>query len=276
VGCHQGDYSLQIVAILDVALIVVFVLLAWAEFVAARGRKAVAEPADARLATNFGLGIMVLLLMSLAPAAKVSAAFIAQSQFDGLAERYAWPWLLSLAVFVVADSFASYWTHRVMHAVPALWRIHRIHHADSAVDVSTSLRNHPLELLVTLPVSIALIVVIGAPPTVVIASQTIMFAASMWQHADINPPWAERALGNWLITPATHRLHHSPDRATHDGNYGDLITLWDRLFGTFSRSGGRGRVGLDGQVARPDHLLEQILSPVYSPKRGRSSLDLSA
>lgn len=262
---------MPIAAILDFALVTLFVLLAWAEFVGARGKRA-AGTGDARLTTNFGLGILILLLASLLPAAKVASAFVAQAEFDGLADRYAWPWLVALGVFIIADSFAAYWTHRVMHAVPALWRIHRIHHADGAVDVSTSLRNHPLELLVTLPVSMALIVAIGAPPSVVLVSQAIMFGASMWQHTDINAPWAERFLGSWLITPATHRLHHSPDRATHDGNYGDLVTLWDRLFGTFGRSQGRGRVGLDGQLAHADHLFEQIASPFMRAKRVGSSL----
>lgn len=261
--------------ILDVALVVLFMLLAWAEVKAARGKRA-AGSSDARLITNFGLGMLVLLVTSLVPAAKVGAAFVAQAQFRGLAEHYAWPWLVALGVFVIADSFTAYWTHRLMHSVPVLWRIHRIHHADSSVDVSTSLRNHPLELVVTLPVSIALIVAIGAPPSAVIVSQTIMVAAAMWQHADIDAPWSERVLGSWLITPATHRLHHSPERATHDGNYGDLIILWDWLFGTFNRSKGRERVGLDGQAASPDHLFEQILSPVYAPRRDRRSLDISA
>ena len=262
---------MPIAAILAVALVILFVLLAWAEFVVARGKRA-ARSGDARLTTNFGLGILVLLVGSLLPAAKVASAFVAQTEFGSLAYRYGWPWTVALVVFVIADTFAAYWTHRVMHAVPMLWRIHRIHHADGEVDVSTSLRNHPLELLVTLPVSIALIVAIGAPPSVVLVSQAIMFGASMWQHADIEVPWAERALGSWLITPATHRLHHSPDRTTHDGNYGDLITAWDRLFGTFSRSEGRGRVGLGGQVARADHLLEQIWSPFSRRNRARSSL----
>ena len=262
---------MPIAAILDFALVILFVLLAWAEFVTARGKR-VAGTGDARLTTNFGLGILILLTASLLPAAKVASAFVAQAQFDGLADLHAWPWPLTLAMFVIADTFAAYWTHRAMHSVPALWRIHRIHHADGAVDVSTSLRNHPLELLATLPVSMVLIVAIGAPPSVVLVSQAIMFGASMWHHADLDLPRAERVLGNWLITPATHRLHHSPYRATHDGNYGDLITLWDRLFGTFGRSEGRGRVGLDGQVARADHLLEQIASPFMRAKRAGSSL----
>ena len=76
-------------------------------------------------------------------------------------------------------------------------------------------------------------------------------------------PRLERMLGPWLITPSIHRVHHSPERRLHDSNYGELITFWDQLFGTFSRSEGRRRVGLDGQVARSDRLLEQIWSPVY-------------
>ena len=257
-------------AILDLSLVVLFMLLAWAEVGMASARRPQATSGDARLATNFGLAILILTVLNLLPAAKIAASFVAQDQFAGLTAE--WPWLLALIAFVLADSFAGYWLHRLLHSVSALWRIHRIHHADRAVDISTSLRNHPLELLVALPVSALVIVVIGAPPSAVIVSQTIMVAAALFQHADLELCWLERILGPWLVTPATHRLHHSPDRATHDGNYGDFITLWDRLFGTFSRSEGRGRVGLEGQVARADHLLEQILSPVYDARRGRSLL----
>src|SRR5436190_20253487 len=99
-------------------------LLACAEFAAARG-KGFAEPGDARLVTNFGLWMLVLLSTSLVPAAKIGAAFVAQMQFEGVAEHYAWPWLEALTVLIVADSFASYWSHRVMHAIPVLWRLHR-------------------------------------------------------------------------------------------------------------------------------------------------------
>jgi len=266
---------LHIAAILDVGLLVFFMLLAWAELAAARGTDA-EKPSDARLVTNFGLGILILSIGFWLPAAKIASSFVAQGQFPGLAELYNWPWAVALAVFLLVDSFAGYWVHRTLHTVPALWRLHRIHHADDSVDISTSLRSHPLELLVSLPLSVVVISAIGAPPSVVIVSQTITVAAAMFQHADLELPRLERFLGPWLITPATHRLHHSPDRATHDGNYGDFITLWDRLFGTFSRSKRRGQVGLEGQVARPDHLIEQILSPVYAPRRSRSSLDISA
>jgi sterol desaturase/sphingolipid hydroxylase (fatty acid hydroxylase superfamily) len=250
--------------ILDFALVAWFALLAGAEFFTARGRAAAQSGGDARLITNFGLGVLVLIANSLLPMVKVGSSYLAQSFGAGLSSQFAWPWALALMVLIFADSFASYWTHRALHAVPALWRIHRVHHSDASVDVSTSLRSHPLELVVTFPVSLVVILVVGAPPTAVVAAQTIMVAASIWQHADIELAWVDRGLGSFLITPSIHRLHHNPERRLHDSNYGELITFWDRLFGTFNRSERRTRVGLDGQIARSDRLLEQIWSPVYS------------
>ena len=255
---------MRITVILDLALVLWFMLLAGVELSTARRRGITETAGDGRLVTNFGLGALVLAFNALLPMIKVGSSVAGQTVGAGLAVRFSWPWAVTLVVLVVADSFVSYWTHRAMHAVPALWRIHRVHHSDMLVDVSTSLRNHPLELLVSIPVLI-LIFVLGAPPSAVVAAQTILLAAAIWQHADIEPSRFERILATLLITPAIHRLHHSPERALHDGNYGGLITLWDRLFGTFRIREGRGRVGLDGQVARSDRLLEQIWSPVYAP-----------
>ena len=263
--CHQGKFCLRIAVILNLALVAWFFLLALAELYAARRRPGAELAGDGRLITNFGLGVLVLVSNGLLPMVKVGSSFLSEWAGAGLAVRYAWPALLAVGVLLLADSLATYWTHRAMHAVPWLWRIHRVHHSDAAVDVSTSLRNHPLELVMTIPVSVAVIVIVGAPPTAVLVAQTIMVAASIWQHADIALPRAERALGPLLITPSIHRLHHSPERRLHDSNYGELITLWDRMFGTFSRPRARGAVGLENQIAPSDRLLAQLWSPIYAP-----------
>jgi sterol desaturase/sphingolipid hydroxylase (fatty acid hydroxylase superfamily) len=255
----------RIAVILNLLLVAWFFALAAVELVAARRRSTPEPGGDARLVTNFGLGVLVLISNSMIPMVKVGSSFVAQWAGGGLAGRFSWPWIVALGVLVLGDSFASYWTHRALHAVPGLWRIHRVHHSDLAVDVSTSLRSHPLELVLVFPVSVGVILVIGAAPTAVLAAQTLMVAASIWQHADIQAPRVERLLSPLLITPSIHRLHHNPERRLHDSNYGELITLWDRLFGTFNKPEGRGRVGLDGQVARSDHLLDQIWSPVHAP-----------
>ena len=146
----------------------------------------------------------------------------------GLVPRFAISWPAALALFLFVDSLTSYCVHRTMHSLPLFWRIHRVHHADIAVDISTSLRNHPLELAITMPVFALWALVIGAPAEVVAVAQTIAFAAAMGQHADISfPPRLDRLLSLIIVTPNMHRLHHSPHRIVHDGNYGDLITLWD-------------------------------------------------
>jgi sterol desaturase/sphingolipid hydroxylase (fatty acid hydroxylase superfamily) len=256
---------LRIAVILNLGLVVCFFLLAIAELYAARRRPAGEAGGDGRLVTNFGLGVLVLASNSLLPMVKVGSSFLGEWAGAGLADRFAWPLGLAVVVLLLADSLATYWTHRAMHAVPWLWRIHRVHHSDVAVDVSTSLRNHPLELVVAIPISVAVIVIVGASPTAVLVSQTIMVAASIWQHADIELPRAERALAPLLITPSIHRLHHSPERRLHDSNYGELITLWDRLFGTFSRPRARSPVGLHNQIAPSDRLLAQLWSPIYAP-----------
>ena len=220
---------------------------------------------DRRLLTNFSFTIMVLAAGALLPIAKLGASSVAQSLHVGFLRAAQWPWPAVFAIALLAETLAAYWAHRITHQTPILWRLHRVHHADNAVDLSTSFRNHPLELFITVPVSAAVVLVLGTPQSVVIATQTFLAGVTLWQHADIVlPQRVERALGWVIVTPGLHRLHHNPERAIHDSNYGELLTLWDRVFGTFNRSEGRRPVGLDDQVAKPDRLLQQIWSPVYS------------
>jgi sterol desaturase/sphingolipid hydroxylase (fatty acid hydroxylase superfamily) len=130
--------------------------------------------------------------------------------------------------------------------------------------VSTSLRNHPLELLVMIPASALVIFILGSPVSVVVAVQSLLVAAAIWEHADvILPKRLDRALAFLLVTPRLHRLHHSPDRGNHDSNYGNSLTLWDRLFGTLNDRQERLEVGLTRQRAAPNRLLEQIFSPLH-------------
>jgi sterol desaturase/sphingolipid hydroxylase (fatty acid hydroxylase superfamily) len=252
-------------AILNAGLIGWFAILACLELVCARRSGRIERSGDGRLITNFGLTLLVLIVSSLPFIVKLGSAEFARTSGVGLQPRFDLPWPSMLLALLVADSFAIYWVHRLFHVMPLLWRVHRVHHADELVDVSTSLRNHPLELLLLLPVSAAVVLIVGAQVSVVAAAQTASMAAVIWQHADIDlPARVDRLLSFVLVTPRLHRLHHSPDRRLHDSNYGELITLWDRLFGTFSGNPGRHRVGLDGQVARPDELLAQIWSPVLA------------
>ena len=252
-------------AVLNTILLAWFAILALAEVASARRREVDDPTGDRRLITNFGLTIIALTVGSLVPIAKVEAAGLSNVLGFGMASRLGLPWIAALIVFLLIDSFATYWVHRFAHWAPLIWRLHRVHHADDQVDVSTSLRNHPFELAVVLPVSGAVVFLVGAPTSAVMVAQTVTVAAVIWQHADIRLPTSlDRFLSLLLVTPSLHRLHHSPDRSLHDSNFGELITLWDRIFGTFSQDRLRLRVGLDAQPVPPDRLLQQIWSPVYS------------
>jgi sterol desaturase/sphingolipid hydroxylase (fatty acid hydroxylase superfamily) len=250
---------------LNLALVVWFAILALTELYSARRSSRHEAANDGRLLTNFGLGTLVFGAAAVLSLSRVVAAAAAQSLDTGFAPRFALPWLATLPALLLIDSLLVYWTHRLMHRWPLLWRIHRVHHSDEGFDVSTSLRNHPLELIVAVPTLTISVLIVGAPVSIVIAAQTLSLAFTMFQHANIDlPPALDRAIELVLVTPAVHRVHHNPARATHDSNYGELLTLWDRLFGTFNQTASRGPVGLDDQVAPPDQLLQQIWSPVHS------------
>jgi sterol desaturase/sphingolipid hydroxylase (fatty acid hydroxylase superfamily) len=249
--------------LISLALVGWFVALAIAESVWTRSHHSHESSSDSRLFTNFGLTALVLLGSSLLPLANVGSA-LAGAGF-GLAYHLRSPWIATFALTLIAQTFAAYWLHRWMHSWPLLWRVHRVHHADAVVDVSTSLRNHPLELLLTIPASALVILVLGTPVSVVAAVQGCLVAAAIWEHADIAlPRRLDRALALVLVTPRLHRLHHSPARQYHDSNYGNLIILWDRLFGTINDSVEEQEVGLARQRADPNRLLDQICSPLHT------------
>jgi sterol desaturase/sphingolipid hydroxylase (fatty acid hydroxylase superfamily) len=251
-------------AFVQLALLGWFILLAFAEVAwSAKDGVPNRRSGDSRLLTNFGLTALNVAAGALVPVARITSSLVGDRFGLGIAHLVPLPWMAVFALLLLLDSFAGYWVHRLMHATPLLWRVHRVHHADSAVDVSTSLRNHPFELLLTLPVSSLVVLLVGAPVSAVLAVQTVVVAATIWQHADIAlPRRVDRVLAAAIFTPRLHRLHHNPERAIHDSNFGESIILWDWMFDTLNRSEGRWPVGLGDLERRPDHLLDQIWSPL--------------
>jgi sterol desaturase/sphingolipid hydroxylase (fatty acid hydroxylase superfamily) len=141
-----------------------------------------------------------------------------------------WPMLL-LAILVF--ELVAYWFHRAMHAVPWLWRIHAVHHSDTELDVTTTYRNHPLELLVNAPLTIPVILLLGFPIAVVVAYQLLKTSVSVMAHSNIRLPLAADTMLRYVIvTPDYHRLHHCSDRRFTDSNFCAAFPLFDYLFGT--------------------------------------------
>lgn len=217
-------------------------------------------PTWQRMVTNWGLGAINVALAALVPI----AAFLATFWPDpGLLAG--WPAPAAFIALLLARSFAAYWFHRSLHAAPWLWRIHKVHHADTRIDCSTGLRSHPFESLIAAALAAVIVIALGPPPGIVVAVTAALLVASFWHHAAIRlPPGMSRMLEWLVITPRLHLIHHSQERAQHDRNYGDIIVIWDRIFGSYAKpASGPVAVGL-AEIASSDaqSLWHQLAVPL--------------
>ena len=146
------------------------------------------------------------------------------------------PWVAIPVTLLFLDLVSWAW-HRANHAVPLLWRLHRVHHSDPAFTVSTGVRFHPGELVLSLPVRLLTIILVGAPVEAVLAFEAVFTLANLVEHGDINVArGVERTLGHLFITPALHRRHHTKSGPERDSNFGAVFSAWDRLFRTYTQS----------------------------------------
>lgn len=216
-----------------------------------------------RWGTNWAISILDAgLLRSMAlvlPLLSVGAAMDAAAQGWGLFNLTTWPgWVEGLLAFLALD-LAIWAQHWATHKVPLLWRLHRVHHADRDMDVTTAIRFHPLEIGLSMLWKIAVIYALGAPALAVVLFEIALNGCAMFNHANIALPLsADRWLRRVLVTPDMHRVHHSTERAEHDTNFGFTLSLWDRLFRTYTPQPGRGHegmtIGLEWQDDRPARL----------------------
>lgn len=168
------------------------------------------------------------------PAAAVGAALWAESRGWGLLRTVAMPPVLAGALAFVVLDFAVWLEHVASHGIPLLWRIHRVHHVDQAVDVTTGLRFHPFEILVSMLWKAAVVIGLGAPVAAVLVFEIVLNASSMFSHANLRlPARLDRYMRAVIVTPDMHRVHHSVVPAETDSNYGFNFVFWDRLFGTY-------------------------------------------
>ena len=169
-----------------------------------------------------------------APAGAVGFAVIAQSHRWGLFNSVlVSSWIKVLVSLVVLD-FAIYLQHRLFHRVPLLWRLHRMHHADLDIDVTTGARFHPIEILMSLAIKFLVIVPLGGPPMAALLFEIGLNATSMFNHSNVRmPAWLDQLLRLLVVTPDMHRVHHSIMRRETDSNFGFNFPWWDRLFKTY-------------------------------------------
>jgi sterol desaturase/sphingolipid hydroxylase (fatty acid hydroxylase superfamily) len=231
----------------------VFTFLAVACWEAWRPSRAAVTPLTLRWFGNIALFAMASPTTWLLPLLSgFGAAKIAADHGWGFFHLVALPPLIALAAGFLLLDFFGYWTHRLLHKIPLLWRLHALHHSDTDLDVTTTIRHHPVEALVQAGSDAALALLFGFPPQAVLLYAGIVRAVQTFHHGNILLPARLKPLGRWLVTPDLHRLHHSMAYAENNSNFGNFVPLWDGLFGTLRRQPeGEFQVGLP-EFAGPD------------------------
>jgi len=183
------------------------------------------------------LGIVVLntaLARLVFPILPVGVALMAADRGWGVLNSTDLPDGLAVILAVVLLDLAIYVQHVLFHAAPLLWRLHRMHHADQDIDVTTGARFHPVEILLSIAIKLAVVTALGAPAVAVIIFEVLLNATAMFNHANVAiPAGFDRVLRWVVVTPDMHRVHHSEDHGETDSNFGFNLPWWDRLFRTY-------------------------------------------
>ena len=229
----------------------IFALMALWEWRAPRRALTVAKAR--RWSSNLGLVVLnTVLIRLLFPVAAVGLAATATAQGWGLLNQFPLaPWL-AVPLAVIALDLAIWAQHVFFHAVPALWRLHRVHHADLDYDLTTGARFHPIEIILSMLIKFAVILALGPPVVAVILFEVILNGMAMFNHGNVGLP---NGLDRWLrwiiVTPDMHRVHHSVAEDETNSNFGFNLSGWDRLFGTYREAPRAGQLGMTIGIA--DH-----------------------
>ena len=186
--------------------------------------------------------VNALLLKLLIPFSAVALAFYAEQHSWGGLNQLILPAWAELVIAIVLLDLVIYWQHRLFHVVQPLWRLHQVHHADMDYDTTTGLRFHPIEILLSMLIKFAAVVLLGPAALAVVVFEVMLNGMAMFNHGNIRLPLALDRLLRWLIvTPDMHRIHHSIHRYEADSNYGFSLAIWDRLFGSYTRDPKEGQ-----------------------------------
>jgi sterol desaturase/sphingolipid hydroxylase (fatty acid hydroxylase superfamily) len=247
-------------------------MAAW-EHLAPRRRQEV--PRLVRWPNNLGIVVVDTLLVRLIfPTAAVGLALVAEAQGWGLFNALAAPWWVAVIGSLIVLDLAIYLQHVLFHAVPAFWRLHRVHHADLEFDVTTGLRFHPVEILLSMGIKLAVVVALGPPAVAVLIFEVVLNATSMFNHGNVRlPAHVDRVLRWVVVTPDMHRVHHSVRPDETNSNFGFNLPWWDRLLGTYRAQPADGHEGMTIGIeqfrqARELWLDRMLIQPLRGPASG--------
>ena len=236
-----------------------FAVLALSEWLRPRRRLVVSK--SSRWFTNLAIIVIDSVAVRLIfPAAAVGVALWAASNGYGLFNAVEAPWWVAGLVSIVLLDFAVWFSHLLSHKVPLFWRFHRMHHSDRDIDVTTAIRFHPIEIIVSMVYKVAWVVLLGAPAWSVIVFEIILNGVAMFNHSNLKLPLAlDAIIRRLIVTPDMHRVHHSIIPGETDSNYGFNFPFWDRMFGTYIDQPEQGHDGMtiglkEWQDERPQRL----------------------
>jgi sterol desaturase/sphingolipid hydroxylase (fatty acid hydroxylase superfamily) len=199
-----------------------------------------------RWSSNLGLVVLnTVVLRLIFPLAAVGLAAFAAANGWGVLNHFEVPFWVAVPLAVIAMDFVIWLQHVMVHAVPALWRLHRVHHADLDYDLTTGARFHPLEIILSMLIKFATIVVLGPSVLAVLIFEVLLNGTAMFNHGNIRLPLAvDRVLRWFVVTPDMHRVHHSIEDDETNSNFGFNLPWWDRLFGTYRDQPRAGHLGM--------------------------------
>lgn len=225
----------------------------------------------ARWATNFGVSFLSVLLMRVAfPFVATGVAIFAEEQGIGLFNWLHFNDFFALISAILLLDMAIYWQHVLSHKWPLLWRLHKVHHSDAQMDVSTAVRFHPLEIMFSMFYKMMFILLIGPTYIAVILFEIILSSGALFNHSNIRiPKNLDKVLQLLIVTPNMHRIHHSDIRVETDSNYGFSLSIWDRMFSSYIANFDADRdinIGLKESVDKPTYSLLWILKFPFTKK----------
>jgi sterol desaturase/sphingolipid hydroxylase (fatty acid hydroxylase superfamily) len=245
--------------------------IAVAELIAPR--RSLALSRTDRWIPNLGLGTLnILILRFVFPMLGVSLAALAGLKGWGLFNVWPMPFIASFALSVVILDLAIWAQHRLFHRIPMLWRMHRMHHTDPDFDVTTAVRFHPLEAVLSMMIKSAVILLIGVDPLAFLAFELLLSSTSLFNHGNLRlPAGMDRVLRWFIVTPDMHRVHHSVLAREQNSNFGFNLPWWDRLFGTYRDQPEQGHehmtIGTGDLETATDQKLTRLLAQPFGPIR---------
>ena len=257
------------------AFLGILVTMALWEVAAPRRRRDI--PRVIRWTNNIALVVLDTAILRLTfPILAVGLAVMAEEQGWGLFNIVDVPIWVSIVASMLLLDLAIYLQHVMFHAVPDLWRLHRMHHADLDFDATTGLRFHPIEILISMGVKLAVVAALGPPAVAVLLFEVLLNATALFNHANINlPRRLDRVLRLAVVTPDMHRVHHSVDPRETNSNYGFNLPWWDRLLGTYVAQPAKGHEGMQigieqFRTGRDLWLDRMLIQPLRGPASGHA------